>query len=115
MENACPIIEELALDRTTSEGLTWPELEQGRHFVGWTPHAKIIAGTREANYNVGISASKFSTPGLASLKNVNITAGYFVQVGANIAPGKNDISVTVADSRPYEQQMDAASEIFVTF
>ena len=102
----------LALERNCN-GLSWPGLEQNRHFVGWTPSAKVVAGTKEANYNIELSAGKFSTPGLATLKNVNITAGYFVQVGANIAPGKKDISVTIADSRPYEQQIDAASEMCV--
>ena len=104
--------------QTECVSLSSPILEQSRHFVGWTSSAKILAGTREAKYDVALSSSKFNTSGFATLKNVNITAGYIVQVGANIAPGKKDTSVTIAearDSRPYEQQMDAASEMFVNF
>lgn len=104
----------LALERDCNN-LSWSTLQESRHFVGWTPSARILAGTQEANYDVRLSSSKFAKQGLATLKNVNISAGYIVTCGANFAPAKKDISVTIAESRPYEQQMDAAREMLVNF
>lgn len=104
----------LALERNCND-LTWSTLQESRHFVGWTPSAKITAGTKEANYDVRLSSSKYGKQGLATLKNINISAGYMVTCGANFAPAKKDISVTIAESRPYEQQMDAAREMLVNF
>jgi hypothetical protein len=104
----------LALGPMT-DGISWPLLGQSRHFVGWTPAAQILAGTKEANYNIQRSASELSKAGIGALSNVSISGGKVIQIGASFVRGNKDTPVPIANCRPYEMQILAASDMNVVF
>ena len=93
------------------DAISWPLLEQSRHFVGWTPAASILAGTKEANYNIQRSASELSKPGVGALSNVSISGGKVIQIGASFVRGNKDTPVPIANCRPYEMQWYSTTQI----
>ncbi|KAK5715949.1 hypothetical protein LTR15_009774 [Elasticomyces elasticus] len=85
-------------------------LESGRHFVGWTPAADILAGTKVASYNIERSQSDMSKPAFASLSSINLTISRIVGVGATMVRGKKDIPAALSNQRIYEDQVSSASQ-----
>ena len=97
------------------DGISWPDLEQRRHFVGWTPAADILAGTKQANYNIQRSASELSKPGIGALAGVSVSGGKGLAFGASFVRGNKDTPIPIANSRPYEMQILAASDMNMAF
>ncbi|KAK4965765.1 hypothetical protein LTR42_011778 [Elasticomyces elasticus] len=85
-------------------------LESGRHFVGWTPAADILAGTKLASYDIERSQSDMSKPAFASLSSINLTISRIVGAGATMVRGKKDIPAALSNQRIYEDQVSSASQ-----
>ncbi|KAK3628387.1 hypothetical protein LTR56_018655 [Elasticomyces elasticus] len=85
-------------------------LEKGRHFVGWTPTADVLAGTKVASYDIERSQTDISKPAFATLSCINLTVSKIIGAGATMVRGKKDIPAALSNQRIYEDQVSAASQ-----
>lgn len=74
-----------------------------------------IPGAKDANYHVSPSTSELAKPGLCALANVSISGGKIINAGASFVRGNKDTPVSITNSRPYELQVGAASDMHVLF
>ena len=75
----------------------------------------VPLGTKGATYNIRRSASELSKPGIGALSNISISGGKVIQFGASFVRGNKDTPVPIANCKPYEMQIMAASEMNVVF
>ena len=77
--------------------------------------ANASSGTKQATYDVNRSASELSKAGIGALSNVSISGGKVLTFGASFVRGNKDTPVPIANCRPYEMQLIAASEMNTLF
>ncbi|KAK5738841.1 hypothetical protein LTR17_005776 [Elasticomyces elasticus] len=86
--------------------LSW--LRSSRHFVGWTPNAESVLGTRDYDYASLGYPNNIKSGSNLKLERVVFSGGQYLTVGASIAKGDHHRGIFISDISDHRRMINHA-------